>query len=82
MKLANPDNRPFTNIVFVAALACSLGGVLISSVGARLSMPIVALVSLAIGLAGFTLLCTMLVVAVGAELARGRRKRIAAQSRH
>jgi hypothetical protein len=82
MQLANPENSPFTNIVFVVSLACSQGGVLISSVAALLSMPIVALVSLALGLAGFTVLCAMLVVAVGAELARGMRNRAATDSRH
>ena len=77
MKLAHPENSPFTNIVFVLSLAASLGGVLFSSISAMLSMPIIALASLAVGVAGFGVLMTLLLVALGSELARIARARTA-----
>lgn len=71
---------PTVNSIFVMALVCCLGGVVISGVAAHLSLPLIAWTSLVIGVAGFTTMLVLLVVALGHEFSLFLRYRAGKQA--
>jgi hypothetical protein len=78
-KILKPRKSRFINNLFVITLIGSVGGVLSSVAAAEPSMPVASWASLYVGLAGFTALLVIIITAVGGEVSRFVRNRLAAQ---